>query len=512
LSAPFASASFAGASFAGASFASGPGALLRLHHELDIFVGLLLLAGALFAYWIASRRVQLSEDVHKRLLFFLCGILFVGALDQVAGLLSAQASDDPFSVEEWCVAAGLVVGFCVLLPWLSIRVYSFKKALKHLADRVEFSAKSEDLAKVERERISQRYAESADALRRSVERAYRLAALVENARDAVVGVDDDGKIWQWNAAADALFGLDALAMVGESLESIEVSPSGNLWREVVRLSRPPFLKGVDELTLVRGDGTTLPIWVSVSKFPPSAGGASGFAIVARDLSEKKRVEERISAALAEKSLLLKEVHHRVKNNLQLICSLLRLQSKEASDPEALKLFRKSEDRIRSLALVHERLYRSENLAMLNFGGYVRDLVGQLVRSAELGGKTVEAEFAVEEIPFPVDNAITCGLIVNELVGNSLKHGASPAAKLRIGLTRDTTGVVFTVWDNGKVVVDPDLFDNATSLGLKLVRSLTQQLGGTVGVHQNGGTEFKVVLPASVLTEKDVPHLRASQAA
>lgn len=492
--------------------ASASGAVVHLHHEIDIFVGVLLLVGALLTYWVASRRVHLSENVSTLLLFFLCGMLFVSGLDHFAVVLNAQKSEDAFSIEEWCVAAAVGIGVCALLPWMAFRVLSFKRALRHLADRVEMSAKSADLAQAERQRISERYAESADALRRSVERAYRLAALVENARDAVIGVDDDGKIWQWNGAADALFRLDTLSMVGGSLESIEVRPSGNLWREVVRLSGPPFLKGVDELTLVRGDGTTLPIWVSVSKFPPSAGGASGFAVVARDLTEKKRVEERISAALAEKSLLLKEVHHRVKNNLQLICSLLRLQSKEASDPGALKLFRTSEDRIRSLALVHERLYRSENLATLNFGGYVRDLVGQLVRSAEFGGKAVEIEFAVEEIPFPVDNAITCGLIVNELVGNSLKHGASPNAKLRIGLSSDATRVTFTVWDNGTETVDPDLFDNATSLGLKLVRSLTQQLGGTVGLHQNGGTEFKVVLPASVLTEKDVPHLRVIQAA
>jgi PAS domain S-box-containing protein len=484
----------------------------HLHHELDIFVGMMLLAGAGLAYWVASNRIRFSPRVTAVLLYTLCAVMVVGGVDHAAVILKLQQSGDPFSLEEWVAAILATVSLGIILPWLVIRIYLDRKVVKALADEVEATAQSALMAHAERTDISKRYAESAHALRRSVEGACRLAALVDNARDAVIGVNEDGEIWQWNEAANALFKLDGFSMIGESLESIKVRPTGNLWGEVVRLSAPPFLKGVDELTLVRGDGTTLPIFVSVSRVPASAGGGAGFAIVAHDLSEKKRVEERIAAALAEKSLLLKEVHHRVKNNLQLICSLLRLQAKEASDPSALKLFRKSEDRIRSLALVHERLYQSENLATLNFGGYVRDLVAQLVRSAEFSGKRTTVEYEIQDIPFPVDNAITCGLIVNELVANSLKHGASPEAKLRIALSITDSSVLFSVWDNGRDVLEPDLFEHAASLGLRLVQSLTHQLRGTVSVHQNGGTEFKVELPLEVLKEKDSPHLPRSVAA
>lgn len=486
--------------------------LEHVHHELDIMVGILLLAGAALLYWVAARRVSFSERYRDTLLYTLSAVLIVGGLDHLTLVLDAQRSGDPFSLEEWVVALVAALGIGAIGPWLLARVYSTGRAVKLLKDQVQISARSASVAQAEREHISERFAESTDALRRSVEGACRLAALVDNARAAIIGVNEEGQIWQWNAAADALFKLDGLAMIGGSLESIKVRPSGNLWREVVRLSGPPFLKGVDELTLVRGDGTLLPIWVSISPVPATAGGGSGFAIVAHDLSEKKRVEERISAALAEKGLLLKEVHHRVKNNLQLICSLLRLQAKETSDPGALRLFRKSEDRIRSLALVHEKLYQSQNLATLNFGGYVRDLVGQLVRSAELSGMKVAVDYALSEISFPVDNAITCGLIVNELVANSLKHGASSEAKLRIALRNDGSRIIFSVWDNGKEFVDQNIFDNAASLGLKLVRSLTRQLGGSVGVHHNGGTEFTVELPVAILVEKESHHLRNSVAA
>ena len=484
----------------------------HLHHGVDIFVGVVLLAAAAITYGLVSKRIHIPEEATAVLIYVLVGVLALSGLDHLVVVFLGETNPDPFSLEEW-VAAGLsAVLVALILPWFISRFFVSQSAIKSLREGIEESRRAAQLAQSEKQALSQRFAESTDALRGSVERAYRLAALVENSRDAVIGVDEDGVIWQWNASAEELFMLSSLDMVGRSVDSIVVLPSGNLWREILRLSSPPFMKGFDEVSLLRGDGNVLPVSVSVSKVPSTPGSASGFVIVARDLSEKKKVEDKISAALAEKNLLLKEVHHRVKNNLQLICSLLRLQSKEALDEDALRLFRKSEDRIRSLALVHERLYRSENLSMFDFGGYVSDLVGQLVRSAENGGIVVGVEYHVEEILFPVDNAITCGLIVNELVANSLKHGDAPSIKLCVKLWREGATVNFSVWDDGKKPIAPNLFEHPTTLGLKLVRSLINQLGGTITVHQDGGTEFRVELPSSVLVSKEPPSLRGRAAA
>lgn len=476
------------------AFFAGQLSAVHIHHEVDIFVGMILLAGAGFAYAIASRRVRLDAPLATVVMYAICGLLVVGGLDHLELIVFSTRETDPLSLEEWVGVGVLAVTVGVILPWLLYRFFFSKKAIESLTEGIEETKRSAQLAQAEREVLSQRYAESADALRMSIERAYRFAALVESSRDAVIGVNEDGTVWQWNASAEALFKRASLDMVGASIASVPVSPSGDLWREILRLSSPPFLRGFDEISVIAGDGATLPVWISVSKVPSSPGSASGFAIVARDLTEKKRVEETISAALAEKNLLLKEVHHRVKNNLQLICSLLRLQSKEAADKEALVLFRKSEDRIRSLALVHERLYRSDNLSTLDFGGYVRDLVGQLVRSAEAGGAKVSVDYDVDAILFPVDNAITCGLIVHELVANSLKHREGPDIKLRVGLWRTSSAITFSVWDDGTRPIDPNLFEGATTLGLKLVRSLAHQLGGSIGVNQEEGTEFKIELP------------------
>jgi two-component sensor histidine kinase len=222
------------------------------------------------------------------------------------------------------------------------------------------------------------------------------------------------------------------------------------------------------------------------------------------MSDKKAVEEKISAALVEKEALLKEVHHRVKNNLQLICSLLRLQSKEAVDEAGLKLFRKSEERIRSLALVHEKLYRSGSLSTINFGGYLHDLVAQLVRSNSASQSPIEVEYSVVDLPLPIDAAITCGLIVNELVTNSMKHAHSEGGvmKLRVALAFGSDEVTISVWDNGTSPVSPRVIEESTSLGLSLVRTLTRQLGGSVQVLQDQGVTFTVCLPSTVLKAKE----------
>jgi two-component sensor histidine kinase len=222
------------------------------------------------------------------------------------------------------------------------------------------------------------------------------------------------------------------------------------------------------------------------------------------MSDKKAVEEKISTALVEKEALLKEVHHRVKNNLQLICSLLRLQAKEAADEAGLRLFRKSEERIRSLALVHEKLYRSESLSTINFGGYLHDLVAQLVRSSSSSLAPIEVEYSVMDLQFPIDTAITCGLIVNELVTNSMKHAKSEGSvmRLRVGLQRQDEDVFISVWDNGTSPVAPNVIEDSVSLGLSLVRTLTRQLGGAVKVSQDEGVAFTVRLPATVLKPKE----------
>ena len=174
------------------------------------------------------------------------------------------------------------------------------------------------------------------------------------------------------------------------------------------------------------------------------------------------------------------------------------------DEAGLRLFRKSEERIRSLALVHEKLYRSESLSTINFGGYLHDLVAQLVRSSNSSLAPIEAEYSVMDLQFPIDTAITCGLIVNELVTNSMKHAKSDGTnmRLRVGLERHDEEVAISVWDNGTSPVAPNIIEESVTLGLSLVRTLTRQLGGVVKITQNGGVAFTIHIPVSVLKPKE----------
>jgi PAS domain S-box-containing protein len=214
-----------------------------------------------------------------------------------------------------------------------------------------------------------------------------------------------------------------------------------------------------------------------------------------DITTRKLAEAQITSSLKEKEVLLKEVHHRVKNNLQVISSLLNLQASGLADKHALAQLRESQDRIRSMALIHERLYQSENLALVNFGEYLRDLANSLFRSYGLG--RVRLRVNVQPINLGVNLAIPCGLIINELLTNALKYafpdGRDGEVELRLALT-DKGLCVLTVSDNG-IGFPPGLdFRHSPSLGLQLVNTLTTQIDGTIEMTQKPGTAFAITFP------------------
>jgi len=220
-----------------------------------------------------------------------------------------------------------------------------------------------------------------------------------------------------------------------------------------------------------------------------------------DITARKQAEELLKASLVEKETLLKEIHHRVKNNLQIISSLLRLQSPKIKDPLALKVFTESQNRMQVMALVHEQLYQSENLADINFPEYIKILVGNLFRSyGPHPGVTFKVN--IEEISLAIDTAIPCGLIVNELVSNSLKY-AFPEGRtgwICIDLTASATDeYILSIRDNGVGIPAELDWTQTESLGLQLVRRLTNQLEGEISLDRSQGTEFRLIF--GTLTHK-----------
>ncbi len=221
----------------------------------------------------------------------------------------------------------------------------------------------------------------------------------------------------------------------------------------------------------------------------------------RDVTERRETSERLAASLAEKDALLKEIHHRVKNNLQVISSLLNLQSKTIDDRRALAAFRDSQDRVRTMSLIHEKLYTSPNLSRIEFDSYLRTLVPQIVRSIGAAAQPL-IHIEAAEAALSVGQAIPSGLIINELLTNAIKY-AFPADWQRKRKEADKIVVQFAlennercrlhIADNG-IGLDESVDTGGTTIGLKLVMTLVEQLGGSITIDRNPGAAFTISFP------------------
>jgi PAS domain S-box-containing protein len=242
----------------------------------------------------------------------------------------------------------------------------------------------------------------------------------------------------------------------------------------------------------RKDGTTFPVEITTTRV--RFGGRELGISFTQDTTSRKKAEERLCASLAEKTVLLKEIHHRVKNNLQIICFLLELQSDSIPDAQSRSCFQKSQDRIRSMALVHEQLYRSRDFASIDFTDYVENLATYLFNSYVREPGRISLRVEADSVLLDIDMSIPCGLIINELVSNSLKHAFADGreGEIAIGLSTDDKGAItLTVTDDG--VGFPTDFDfmNTQSLGLQLVCMLVKQLQGEIELRNDNGSSVVV---------------------
>ena len=340
-------------------------------------------------------------------------------------------------------------------------------------------------ARLYRERTS-----AEEALRES-EESYR--SLVETSPDAVF-LHEEGRLVYLNPAAVRLYGAgSAEELYGRDVFSL-VHPDD---REAIR-ERADFVEATGvpvplrEIRIVRCDG--LPVHVEAAAGVSFYRGKKVVQVIQRDITERKRAEEQIRTSLREKDVLLQEIHHRVKNNLQIVSSLLYLQASRTEHPGAVSALRESRNRVKSMALIHERLYQSPNLASVDMKEYTRSLVRDLRNFYRSGQGSVRMTLTIDDIPLGITEAIPCGLIINELVSNALKHAfpegrrGTVAIELRRG---DAGGTTLSVSDDGIGFPEQLDFKSSPSLGLTLVNSLVAQLGGTIDLDRGSGTVFTV---------------------
>jgi PAS domain S-box-containing protein len=421
-------------------------------------------------------------------------VLLTGKVDDElrVKLLREGAQDyltKPFSAEELCARARNLV--------------TMKRARQTLQE--ELASQSDDLAALAAEVTArQRQLQTALAALRDSEERSRL--LVESVKDyAIFMLDPDGRVVSWNAGAERITGYSADEIIGQPFARFYPPDAVRHGAPEHDLNRAGA-EGRFETDgwRVRKDGASF--WANEILTPlrDAAGHHRGFSIVTRDVTERRRAEEQIRTSLREKEVLLKELHHRVKNNLQVICSLLNLQSLRIKDRRALELFKASQNRVKSMALIHEQLYQAGDLATIDFAEYVRRLAVNLVRSYGITTEAVRLTLNLDTVALGIDTALPCSLIINELITNSLKHAFPPgkAGEIRIGLRAGPDSACeLTISDNGVGLPPDSALSTAPSSGLQLVATLTSQLGGTIEVHRNAGTRFTIRVPGETANER-----------
>ncbi len=381
------------------------------------------------------------------------------------------------------------------LIWFMVRQYRGALA-EARSSALELESIAEELTEtnlnLENEIAERRRAEA--ALTESEEQ-YRM--LAEASPEMIYFVDGAGTVRYINRAAAGMFNAKPGDLEGKNIS--ELFPPHlaqrhvEAVREVIRSGKTFYSEVLESFP--SGD-----IWIEARLSPirNSAGTVIGALGLSQDITERKQAEERIQASLREKEVLLREVHHRVKNNFQIIVSLLSLQARNIESDDTTRIFNDSINRIRAMALVHESLYRSSDISEIDFASYIRTISEEIFDNYASIDRRPEFRLDIDEIRLAVDQAIPCGLIVNELITNSLKYafpaGSAPG-RVMVSLKcceNDTASLM--VADDG--VGMPEGFSAAQSqtLGIELVMLLAKQIQGSWAIDRAGGTAWSITFP------------------
>jgi PAS domain S-box-containing protein len=322
-----------------------------------------------------------------------------------------------------------------------------------------------------------------------------LARILDHAGDAIISINAAQRIILFNQCAQEIFGYSAAQADGQLLAVLLPGWSGELRTHPEESAASPVVGRMDASREIRGrrkNGTEFPAEASISHV--QIDGRTMLTMILRDVTERVFNEQRLRASVRDAEELLKEIHHQVKNQLQVVSSLLGLQSRAVSEPAIHRMFQESQDRIHSMALLHESLYQSQNLSQVDFPKYIRQLAAHPFHSYGVAADRIHLRTDLGSLSLHLDAAVPCGLIINELVSNSLKYAFldGRVGEIRIELREHSDGTArLVVADNGvglKAHVD---WINARSLGLRLVRTLAERLGAKIEVDSSAGTEVRL---------------------
>lgn len=334
----------------------------------------------------------------------------------------------------------------------------------------------------------------------------KLSEILESTSEGIFGVDNNMKCTFINKSALEMLGYNLSECLNKNIQDFICCKEAD--GKICSADQCPLIQTVkkgttsntSEIVLERKDKTCFP--VEYSSHPILENGLiTGTVVTFNDITERKKVSDQIEGSLREKEVLLREIHHRVKNNLQIISSLLNLQVGFTADKKTNEILEESKNRVKSMALIHEKLYQTKNFSSLDIQEFITELLDNLFNSYGTETSDIKLNLQIENVNINADQAVYVGLIVNELVSNSLKHAfnkiqpeltGDAQKKISIYFQKDLNGwYAITIGDNGCGFPKNIDFKNTESLGLQLVMSLVKQLEGEISKSNNVGTEYFV---------------------
>ncbi|WP_171824063.1 sensor histidine kinase [Methanobacterium formicicum] len=323
-------------------------------------------------------------------------------------------------------------------------------------------------------------------------RKEQLDFITSNMLDIISESDANGVLKYVSPSTQQLLGYHPQELVGHSLYELIHPDDREKVRQTIKKSSNATEGLRVESRLKTAEGKY--IWIETTGKPVvDENGFRGFIYSGRDITEQKKSAEYIKKSLEEKEALLREIHHRVNNNLQVISSLLSLQSDNVRDPRDHELFVESQNRVRSMAMIHEKLYQSDKFNSINFRDYLKTLINRLIYeySQDLGH--IDLELDIENVELNIETSVPCGLIINELVSNSLKHAFPQGrnGKIIVKFHKMKDKYVLMVGDNGIGPLEKSVLESSKKLGFNLVKSLIKQLDASLEILESEGTLYRI---------------------
>lgn len=415
----------------------------------------------------------------------------------------------------WNLSTGVAIGLAALfsLWWANRARAGLDNYLKQKLDRsMLLSSLLHEQSRIQllNEDLESRIRASKDLETQLAVSESRYRQAVENSPNAILILDSDGRIISWNPSFERILGYQPMEIAHMPFSEILLNckDSHHFQEMLESVFRGESFSGL-ELTFRRKDGTLRQMISRAYPLKDSSGQVTECTLASTDVTRQKESEQRIVSSLREKEVLLQEIHHRVKNNLQMMASLLQLQSNYLDDERIKDACLDSERRISSMVLVHEALYRSHDLSHIGSRPYLESLIQEVWTSFRGCDAQVVISIAVEDMELSADTAINLGLILNELLSNSLKHAFSEEGEgeVSISLSSSDDGYVeLRISDNGKGICGEAIDSKGKTFGLDLVKMLVEEMKGDLNLASNGGTDFRIRWKKSEKETGVVPHV------